>query len=67
MYYKKYYIPNDYTFLSIYLSIIAFLWPIKSTGNILNNRYALFLFYLFMLIIILVERNKKNHKDNYEL
>ena len=54
----NYYNKNDYLFISIYLSIIVFLWPIKSTGSIFNNRYSLFLYYLIMLIIILIEKKK---------
>lgn len=60
----KYYEKNNFIFLSIYLSIFAFLWPIKSTGNILNNRYALFFYYLIMLMIIFIEKNKYNKKKN---
>jgi O-antigen ligase len=60
----KFYQKNSFIFISIYLSIFAFLWPMKSTGNILNNRYALFFYYLLMLMIIFVERNKYNQRKN---
>jgi O-antigen ligase len=64
IYFFQYYKNNSFIFISIYLSILAFLWPIKSTGNILNNRYALFFYYLVMLMFIFIEKNKYMQRKN---
>ena len=42
-----------------FISLILFLWPIQSTGSILNNWYGVFLYYYMALLFILIIENTK--------
>lgn len=51
---------NNQLFTGVFISLILFLWPLKSSFDIYNNRHALFLFFTFALIYICYEKIKEN-------
>jgi len=50
----------NYFNVGCFISLILFIWPLKSTGSIYNNWYGAILFYLISLIFLL----KKYKSDN---
>jgi len=61
---------KNYMSSAFFISFLTFIWPINSTGNIFNNRYALMLFFLIALFLIVIKNNDlliaKKSKKNYK-
>ena len=50
---------NNYIFQGVVISIILFLWPLKSSFDIYNNRHSAFLYFSIVLTYIIFEKLKK--------
>ena len=45
---------------SALITLLLFLWPFQSTGNILNNWFGIYLFYFISVILILIHKEEFN-------